>query len=118
MISIGLVVDGAQSRKHAYHGASNHPHFVANDVVLFYLQLKTTYEGPGTDQLKAYLGKAQIGDVCQIHIVGKLASPTKRSGFCSCIPPNTEFVDTQHMTRRINLNDQQRLQQRKSRGIV
>lgn len=49
------------------------------------------------------LGEARIGDVCQIHIVGNIASPKKKSGLFSCCPASTEFIDTMHMQKRVTV---------------
>jgi FKBP-type peptidyl-prolyl cis-trans isomerase len=53
--------------------------------------------------LKVHLGNSQIGDVCQIHIVGNITSTTKPSGLCSCIAPSTQYIDTNQTTKRVTV---------------
>jgi hypothetical protein len=62
--------------------------------------LKTTYEGPGTDQLGVVLGDSMVGDVCQLHFVGNITSTPKSS---CCVPGGTEFIDSMHMQTRVNV---------------
>ena len=70
---------------------------------MIFLQISTSYNAPGTDQLDVQLGQAKVGDICQVHLVGNVILPDKKSGGCFCIPPNTEFIDTTHINKRVTV---------------